>query len=111
MVAGVSGSLNRRSGFLVASEAKKYGRVRHGGVVVTPAGKLNAKFVFHAVTIGTATDPSLDVRTLLRPSRDILRQIMSGCFYHATTLASRVSRFHCSAREPVDSRTMSAWTR
>ena len=86
MEAGVSASLNRRSGFLVSTEAKKYGRVRHGGVVVTPAGKLNAKFVLHAVTIGIANHPSIDVRTVLRPSRDILRQIMAGCFYHANTL-------------------------
>ena len=86
MQAGVSASLNRRSGFLVSTEAKKYGRVRHGGVVVTPAGKLNAKFVLHAVTIGIAKHPSIDVRTVLLPSRDILRQIMAGCFYHANTL-------------------------
>ena len=29
---------------------------------------------------------SIDVRTVLLPSRDILRQIMAGCFYHANTL-------------------------
>jgi eukaryotic-like serine/threonine-protein kinase len=52
---------------------------------VAPAGKLNAKFVLHAVTIGIAKHPSIHVRTVLLPSRDILRQIMAGCFYHANT--------------------------
>jgi O-acetyl-ADP-ribose deacetylase (regulator of RNase III) len=87
MGGGVAAALNSRSGFHLAAETRKYGRrVRHGGVVVTSAGKLNAKFVLHAITIGTNYEPRFDVRTALLPSRDVLREIMKGCFYHADTL-------------------------
>jgi serine/threonine protein kinase len=93
MDGGVSAALNEASGFQLEAEARKYGHVRHGGVVVTPAGNLNATFVFHAVTLGTRVHPSLEVRTVLRPSRDILRQIMAGCMYHANTLGVRSLAF------------------
>ena len=83
MGGGVSAALNSRSGDALRQEVKKFGRVRHGGVVVTGAGHLQARFVFHAVTIEYQRD------AILLPSRDILLQIMAGCFYHADTLNVR----------------------
>jgi O-acetyl-ADP-ribose deacetylase (regulator of RNase III)/tRNA A-37 threonylcarbamoyl transferase component Bud32 len=80
MGGGVSAALNARSGDVLRHEVKKFGRVRHGGVVVTGAGQLEARFVLHAVTIEYQTGG------VLLPSRDVLLQIMAGCFYHADTL-------------------------
>jgi O-acetyl-ADP-ribose deacetylase (regulator of RNase III) len=87
MGGGVSAALNMRSGGVLSHEVKKFGRVRHGGVVVTSAGALRARFVLHAVSIeyGRAE--------VLLPSRDILLQIIAGCFYHADTLNLRTLAF------------------
>jgi eukaryotic-like serine/threonine-protein kinase len=80
MGGGVSGHLNAASGDVVRSQARMYERVRHGGVVVTGAGDLRAKYVFHAVTIDYLQD------AVLAPSRDVILQLMAGCFYHAQSL-------------------------
>src|SRR5215469_16095347 len=49
---GVSYSLAQAAGPDLAKEAQRFIPVRPGRVVVTTAGKLPARFVFHAVTIG-----------------------------------------------------------
>jgi O-acetyl-ADP-ribose deacetylase (regulator of RNase III) len=87
MGGGVSAALNSRSGDVLRHEVKKFGRVRHGGVVVTGAGQLKARFVLHAVSIEHREAGTL------RPSRDILLQIIAGCFYHADTLNLRTLAF------------------
>ena len=87
MGGGVSRALNARSGYVLEAEARKYAHVRHGGVVVTSAGALRARFVFHAVTI------EYQPRATLVPSRDIVLQILRGCFYHADTLGLRSLAF------------------
>lgn len=80
MGGGVSGHLNVASGDVLRAQARMYERVRHGGVVVTGAGGLKAKYVFHAVTIDYLQD------AILAPSRDVILQLMAGCFYHAQSL-------------------------
>jgi O-acetyl-ADP-ribose deacetylase (regulator of RNase III) len=80
MSGGVSAALNGASGFALQEEARRFRPVRHGGVIVTPAGRLRARFVLHGITI------EFGATQTLFPSRDILRQILSGCVYHANTL-------------------------
>lgn len=75
---GVAAALDEASGRVLGAETAKFHLVRQGGVVVTGAGQLKARFVFHAVT--------LDFERAAAPSRDVLLQILAGCFYHADTL-------------------------
>lgn len=72
MDVGVALALLKAGGKIIRDEAKKYVPVREGRTVVTSAGKLQARFVFHAVTIGWQ-----------RPSRDIVAEIMENCFYQS----------------------------
>jgi serine/threonine protein kinase len=81
MGGGVSAALQRAAGSALAEEARRYKPVRAGRAVVTSAGALSARFVFHAVTIG-AKD-----REWVLPSRDLIAEIMESCFYHADTLS------------------------
>lgn len=50
---GVAGAIVRRGGYIIQKESdeyvRKHGPVPEGGVAVTSAGKLNAKYVIHAV--------------------------------------------------------------
>jgi serine/threonine protein kinase len=80
MGGGVSAALHRAAGATLAHEAHRYVPVRAGRAVVTSAGALRARFVFHAVTIG-----SKDGQYVL-PSRDLISEILESCFYHADTL-------------------------
>jgi eukaryotic-like serine/threonine-protein kinase len=93
MGGGVSHWLNASSGWKIGEQAAMYDRIRQGGVVVTGAGKLKAKYVLHAVTIDydaskdilRGPDGRIDMDVPLT-SRDVILQLMGGCFYHAQTL-------------------------
>src|SRR5262249_49457806 len=74
---GVSEALRRAGGDSIADEARHKVPVRPGRALVTSAGRLSARFVFHGVTVGYVRGQ------LVRPSRDLLTEIMSSCFYHA----------------------------
>jgi O-acetyl-ADP-ribose deacetylase (regulator of RNase III) len=80
MRAGVAAALNAASGGVCHAETRKFVPVRQGGVVVTSAGSLRARFVFHAITL------DWDHAATYRPSRDILLRLLSGCLYQADTL-------------------------
>ena len=81
MSGGVSAALRRFGGPALMAEVKRYAPVRPGRVAVTTAGNLPARFVFHAVTMGSQG------RRLVLPSRDLISEIMACCFYHADTFA------------------------
>jgi serine/threonine protein kinase len=78
LYAGVAGALCRAAGPGYAEAAQRLAPVRHGRAVVTPAGTLPARFVFHAVTIS--------LKNRLLPSRDIIHELLDSCLYHADTL-------------------------
>lgn len=80
MRGGVAAALNTGSGGVCGAEARKLVPVRHGGVVVTPAGSLRARFVLHAVTL------DWDRGATYRPSRDLILRLLDGCLYHTETL-------------------------
>lgn len=81
MSMGVSRAIREAGGSdLIRAEARKYPPVRAGRVVVTTAGRLPARFVFHAVTVA-----ALNAR--VAPSRDLLTEILHGCVHLSDTLS------------------------
>ena len=76
---GVSHAIRRAAGEAVATEALRQAPVRPGRAAVTSGGNLGARLVFHGVTVG------LIGGALVRPSRDLLAEILASCFYHADT--------------------------
>jgi O-acetyl-ADP-ribose deacetylase (regulator of RNase III)/predicted Ser/Thr protein kinase len=74
---GVSAALRQAAGEAVAREALRQAPVRPGRAVVTSGGILPARLIFHGVTVGIVKDE------LVRPSRDLIAEIMASCFYHA----------------------------
>ena len=87
MDSGVGLALLRAAGDDVAREARRFRMVRPGRVVVTSAGRLAARFLFHGVTMGLLGDD------WVLPSRDLIAEIMASCFYHADTLNVRSIAF------------------
>lgn len=76
---GVSQAIRTAAGYTVAVEAGRLAPVRPGRAVVTSGGALPARLVFHGATVGYLKDQ------IIRPSRDLLTEIMTSCFYHADT--------------------------
>ena len=86
MGGGVSAAIWKAAGREFELEAQRFTPVRHGRVVVTSAGRLAARFVFHGVTIDF-TQPAAF------PSLNIISEILAGCFYHADTLYVKTIAF------------------
>ncbi|MDX1948474.1 MAG: serine/threonine-protein kinase [Pirellulaceae bacterium] len=76
---GSARSIRLAAGEAVAAEAKRFAPVRVGRVVVTSAGGLPARFIFHGVTF--AGDAPV--------SRDAIAEIVRSCFYQAESLHLR----------------------
>jgi serine/threonine protein kinase len=74
---GVSAAIRQAAGETVAVEAMQHAPIRAGRAVVTAGGRLTARLIFHGVTIGFVND------LLVTPSRDLISEIMTSCFYHA----------------------------
>jgi O-acetyl-ADP-ribose deacetylase (regulator of RNase III) len=55
--------------------------------VVTSAGALPARFVFHGITLEGP------VEDRVCPSRDLISEILAACFYHADTLFVKTMAF------------------
>jgi serine/threonine protein kinase len=75
---GVSAALRQAGGEEVAAQAAALAPVRPGRAVVTSAGNLRARFIFHGVTVGFVEEGRIR-----RPSRDLISEILASCFYHA----------------------------
>jgi serine/threonine protein kinase/O-acetyl-ADP-ribose deacetylase (regulator of RNase III) len=74
---GVSAAIRDAAGESVAEEASRLAPVRPGRVLVTSAGRLPARLVFHGVMVGYVEGQ------VVRPSRDLIAEVMASCFYHA----------------------------
>jgi O-acetyl-ADP-ribose deacetylase (regulator of RNase III) len=83
MDVGISWAIQEAAGPSVAAQARQYAPVRPGRAVVTSAGWLPARFIFHGVTLGYS-----DEQWIL-PSRDLIAEILASCFYHADSLLVR----------------------
>jgi O-acetyl-ADP-ribose deacetylase (regulator of RNase III) len=76
---GVSAAIAKAAGPEVARLTQLQAPVRPGRALVTPGGQLAARFILHGVTVGHVPD------RIIRPSRDLIMEIMASCFYHAET--------------------------
>jgi serine/threonine protein kinase len=79
MGGGVSRAICHEAGPVYETEAGRLAPARRGRVVVTSAGNLAARYVFHAITIDRADGK------VRRPTRDIVAELVDACFYHAET--------------------------
>jgi serine/threonine protein kinase len=84
---GVAASLRRAAGPDYVREARRFIPVRPGRVVVTPAGNLTARFVFHGITLEGP------VENRVCPSRDLICEILASCFYLADSLYVQTMAF------------------
>lgn len=76
---GVSAAICTAAGPSIKEFARFLVPAQAGRAVVTPAGQLDAKYIFHAVTIGQRDgEPTL-------PSRDVISEALKSCLYHADT--------------------------
>lgn len=80
MSAGVSKAIRDAAGPEIVQQARRYAPVRAGRAVVTPGGRLKARHVFHGTTLEFSRDHAS------RPSRDLISEIMTSCFWHADAL-------------------------
>jgi O-acetyl-ADP-ribose deacetylase (regulator of RNase III) len=80
MSSGVSRALRETAGPEFLEAARRCAPARPGRCVVTPAGRLPARFVFHGITL----DPGKG--RVDRPSRDLISEIVSSCLYQADSL-------------------------
>jgi serine/threonine protein kinase len=84
MSGGVSMAIRRAAGtLLIDQETRKYVPVRPGRVVVTSAGDLKSRFVFHGITLDRQS------ASMLSPSRDLIIEILHSCVHQADTLYLR----------------------
>ena len=105
MDAGVALALEQAAGPGYHELAKSFRPVRIGRVAVTPAFALNAKYVFHGVTVGVSEKDDV-----VGPSRDVVAEIVDSCFYHAESLDVETLAFpllgtgigHLSRSESLD---------
>lgn len=80
MGGGVAGAIKRAGGKEIEDEAVRKGPVRVGEAVVTGAGRLRARYVIHAVTMGQ------DLQT----SAEIIREATRNALRRAAELNLRV---------------------
>jgi serine/threonine protein kinase len=77
MDGGVSAAILRAGGPEIFYQTRHQRPIRPGRVAVTTGGNLAARLVFHGVTVGYVEGQ------LVRPSRDLICEIVASCFYHA----------------------------
>jgi O-acetyl-ADP-ribose deacetylase (regulator of RNase III) len=78
MGGGVSAAIRRAGGSVIAADASKMTPANLGDVVVSTAGTLPAKYIFHAVTIGEeegGLSPDAVVRQATLAAMDLLRRL------------------------------------
>jgi serine/threonine protein kinase len=85
---GVSKAIRLAAGVKYAEEVRRYTLVLPGRAVVTSAGNLPARYVFHGVTIG-----GTQLARLILPSPNLISEIMASCFYQADTLSVETIAF------------------
>lgn len=85
MGGGVSASILRAGGQSITDEARKHIPLNLGDVVVTSAGKLQAKYIFHAVTI--------DYTKMVGPTEESIRKATQKSLELADNLRIRSIAF------------------
>ncbi|HEY3750769.1 MAG TPA: macro domain-containing protein [Pseudonocardiaceae bacterium] len=85
MGGGVSRALSRAGGGAIAKHARKLLPLKHGEVVVTTAGELPAKYIFHATTI--------DLNSANYPDETVIEEVTRRALELADTLGVRTVGF------------------
>lgn len=85
MGGGVSEAILKAGGEVIRVEARKHVPVNIGDVAVTSAGKMPAKYIFHAVTI--------DYTNMIYPSEESIQAATLKCMQLADTLKVRTIAF------------------
>lgn len=85
MGGGVSYAILKAGGEVIQKDARKHVPLKIGDVVVTSAGELPAKYIFHAVTI--------DYTNMVYPSEDSIRAASLKCMRLADVLGIRTIAF------------------
>lgn len=83
MGGGVSGAIRRGCGEEIVNETRKHQPAALGDVVVTSAGRLSQKYIFHAVTISCEKRPTRTYREAdegIDMQRYIIRHSVDKCF-------------------------------
>ena len=83
MGGGVAGAIRRKGGEEIQKECDRIGPIEIGGAAVTGAGKLKAKYVIHAATMG------MDFRT----NADIIRRATRSTLKKAVELGIKSVAF------------------
>jgi O-acetyl-ADP-ribose deacetylase (regulator of RNase III) len=76
MGGGVSAAIRDAAGSALVLDASKVGQLRLGDVVVTTAGALPARYVFHVVTIGPSSESSVEPNI-----EDVVRSATQRCLH------------------------------
>jgi len=82
MRGGLAETVRLAASRAVLDEARRYLQARPGRAVVTSAGDLPARCIFHGITTGSRDGPG-------RASRDPIRQVLDSCLYQADCLHVR----------------------
>lgn len=77
---GCSQAIGRAAGEEIYRLVQQFVPVLPGRVIVTPGGRLQSRFIFHAITNGF-------VKQSIQATRDIIAELISAIFYHADTLS------------------------
>ncbi len=78
--------------------ARELTPVRLGRAVVTAAGDLPSRYVIHAVVIGSSDNSGIRSNNWILPSRDLIAEVISSCFYEADSHSIVSVAFPLSAK-------------
>jgi O-acetyl-ADP-ribose deacetylase (regulator of RNase III) len=81
--ASSSHSIGTAGGPELLKRVKELAPVRPGRAVVTIAGDLPSRFVIHAVIAGCRDSHGIRSNNWVLPSRDLITEVISSCFYAA----------------------------
>jgi serine/threonine protein kinase len=81
--ADTSHTIGTAGGPELLKRARELAPVRPGRAVVTAAGDLPARFVIHAVVVGCRDNSGIRSNNWVLPSRDLIAEVISSCFYEA----------------------------
>lgn len=79
MSGGTSYAIASRAGPELVEQVKRFKPIRHGRIAVTSAGKLPARFVFHAAVLNLSNTKKLSV------SKDLIIELLHEIIHHADT--------------------------
>ena len=79
----VGSQIRSAAGTELLQRARELAPVRPGRAVVTAAGNLPSRYVIHGVVIGSGDNGGIRSNNWILPSRDLIAEVISSCFYEA----------------------------